>query len=83
VDAVCLAAKVPHPPSLGARVNRALQCREHALFWFVKRRAGMSRRTPDEIETMADLRVCIDEIDSALVAQLAERERYTDRAPAV
>jgi isochorismate pyruvate lyase len=43
----------------------------------------MSRRTPDEIETMADLRVCIDEIDSALVAQLAERERYTDRAPAV
>jgi isochorismate pyruvate lyase len=40
----------------------------------------MSRRTPDEIETMADLRVCID---SALVAQLAERERYTDRAPAV
>ncbi|MBV2358820.1 chorismate mutase [Thalassococcus sp. CAU 1522] len=30
---------------------------------------------------MADLRVCIDQIDSELVALLAERERYTDRAP--
>ncbi|WP_417207339.1 chorismate mutase [Antarctobacter sp.] len=41
----------------------------------------MARPAPDSIETMADLRVCIDEIDSALVALLAERERYTDRAP--
>ncbi|WP_323771643.1 chorismate mutase [Antarctobacter sp.] len=41
----------------------------------------MARPAPDTIETMADLRVCIDEIDSALVALLAERERYTDRAP--
>ncbi len=41
----------------------------------------MTRPSPDTIETMADLRVCIDQIDSELVALLAERERYTDRAP--
>lgn len=41
----------------------------------------MARPAPETIKTMADLRVCIDEIDSALVGLLAERERYTDRAP--
>lgn len=41
----------------------------------------MTRSTADEIETMADLRVCIEQIDSELVSLLAERERYTDRAP--
>lgn len=41
----------------------------------------MARPAPESIETMADLRVCIDEIDRALVALLAERERFTDRAP--
>ncbi|WP_255564621.1 chorismate mutase [Mameliella sp. CS4] len=41
----------------------------------------MPRPSPDTIESMADLRVCIDKIDSELVALLAERERYTDRAP--
>ncbi|MCC1493913.1 chorismate mutase [Cognatishimia sp. F0-27] len=41
----------------------------------------MTRPDPETIETMADLRACIDQIDSALVALLAERERFTDRAP--
>ncbi|SMX40183.1 chorismate mutase [Maliponia aquimaris] len=41
----------------------------------------MARPAPDKIETMAGLRVCIDQIDSELVTLLAERERYTDRAP--
>ena len=41
----------------------------------------MTRPAPDTIASMADLRVCIDEIDSELVTLLAERERYTDRAP--
>lgn len=41
----------------------------------------MARPSPETIETMADLRVCIDKIDNELVALLAERERYTDRAP--
>ncbi|MBV7395816.1 chorismate mutase [Mameliella sediminis] len=41
----------------------------------------MARTPPRDIQSMADLRVCIDEIDRELVQLLAERERYTDRAP--
>lgn len=41
----------------------------------------MVRPAADTIETMAQLRVCIDQIDTELVVLLAERERYTDRAP--
>lgn len=39
------------------------------------------RRTPDEIETMAELREAIDEIDRELIALHAERVTYIDRAP--
>ncbi len=43
----------------------------------------MSNPTPDSIETMADLRAQIDRIDSALIALLAERQSFTDRAPSL
>lgn len=39
------------------------------------------RKTPDEIETMAELRRVIDEIDGELITLLAERLTYIDRAP--
>lgn len=41
------------------------------------------RRTPDEIDTMAELRTAIDEIDRELIALHTERVRYIDRAPAL
>lgn len=41
----------------------------------------MTRPSPDRITSMADLRACIDEIDDALLDLLAERWRYTSRAP--
>ncbi|WP_323763659.1 chorismate mutase [Marinovum sp.] len=41
------------------------------------------RKTPDQIETMAELRAAIDEIDRALIALHVERVRYIDRAPAL
>jgi isochorismate pyruvate lyase len=42
---------------------------------------SMTRPAPETIESMAELRLCIDEIDGELVRLLAEREGYTDRAP--
>lgn len=39
-----------------------------------------ARRAPDECSTMEELRVAIDEIDSELVALIAERARFIDRA---
>ena len=39
------------------------------------------RKTPDEIETMAELRDTIDDIDRALIALHVERVGYIDRAP--
>lgn len=39
------------------------------------------RKTADEIETMAELRGVIDEIDGVLLELLAERMTYIDRAP--
>ncbi|WP_417522971.1 chorismate mutase [Marinovum sp.] len=41
------------------------------------------RRTPDKIDTMAELRATIDEIDRELIALHTERVRYIDRAPAL
>lgn len=41
----------------------------------------MTRPAPETIESMAELRLCIDEIDGELVRLLAEREGYTDCAP--
>ena len=40
----------------------------------------MSRAAPESIETMVQLRVCIDEIDAELMGLLAERWRYTEQA---
>ncbi|WP_306047693.1 chorismate mutase [Nioella sp. MMSF_3534] len=40
-----------------------------------------NRPAPGSVQTMAELRSCIDEIDEALLVLLAERQRYTDRAP--
>ncbi len=37
-------------------------------------------REPRDCETMADVRAEIDRLDAALVAMLAEREGYIDRA---
>lgn len=42
-----------------------------------------TRPSPDTIETMAELRACIDAVDGELMALLAERLRYVDRAPAL
>lgn len=39
------------------------------------------RKKPDEIESMAELRGVIDEIDGVLMELLAERMTYIDRAP--
>lgn len=39
------------------------------------------RKKPDEIESMAELRGVIDEIDGALMDLFAERMTYIDRAP--
>jgi chorismate mutase len=39
-----------------------------------------ARRPPDACSTMEELRVEIDEIDSELVALIAERARFIDRA---
>ncbi|GAA4222122.1 isochorismate pyruvate lyase [Sagittula marina] len=41
----------------------------------------MPRRDPDQIDTMAELRRGIDEIDAALMDLLAERWRHTEQAP--
>lgn len=41
------------------------------------------RKSPDDIATMADLRVQIDDIDAALLALLAERQAHVDRAVAL
>ena len=47
-------------------------------------RANPMRRTPPkECQTMADLRVQIDAIDADLIALLAERSGYIDRAVAL
>ena len=43
----------------------------------------MTRPAPATIETMADLRACIDAVDGELMTLLAERLSYTDRAPAL
>lgn len=43
----------------------------------------MVRPNPETIETMAELRAAIDDIDEALLVLLAARLRYTDRAPAL
>lgn len=41
----------------------------------------MSRLPAAQIDTMADLRLAIDEIDAELMTLLAERLTYIDRAP--
>lgn len=43
----------------------------------------MPRTAPKDIETMAEIRACIDEIDDELIALLAEREAYTNEVPAL
>lgn len=43
----------------------------------------MTRPAPETVESMADLRACIDAVDGELMALLAERLRYVDRAPAL
>ena len=43
----------------------------------------MTRRPPEQIETMAEMRACIDEIDDALITLLAERQTYTNHVPAL
>jgi isochorismate pyruvate lyase len=40
-------------------------------------------KRPDECETMQDIRAEIDRLDAALIAMLAERATYIDRAAAV
>ena len=40
----------------------------------------MARTPADKIETMAELRTCIDAVDAELMDLLAERWSYTERA---
>ncbi|SHG87562.1 chorismate mutase [Marivita hallyeonensis] len=41
----------------------------------------MPRPAPDTVDTMAELRSAIDEIDAELMTLLAERLSFADRAP--
>ena len=43
----------------------------------------MLKKRPEDCATMAELRVEIDALDTKLLTLLAERQSYTDRAPAL